>query len=160
VSYSIPLVSGGEALIDPADAIIVGSYTWRMESSGKTLYAVCYPDPSNYTSRVWMHRLIIGAKRGEIVDHVDGNGLNNVRGNLRICTHSQNARNKDKTRGRSRFKGVSWNNERNKWKAKITVSGRDKFLGYFDDEVEAACKYDSAAKEYFEGFERPNHPPR
>lgn len=98
-----------------------------------------------------MHRKILGLKKGEVCDHIDGDGLNNQKSNLRKCTYSQNSMNQIVRSGR-KFKGVSFHNEKNKYRAYITLSGRFKHLGYFDCEKKAALVYNKAAKRYFGVF--------
>lgn len=106
-------------------------------STGKKIYKACL-----------MHRLITGAKENEYVDHIDGNGLNNCKENLRIVTQTENLINTRKRVGTSsRFKGVSWSSERGLWVAQATIKTtedktRHKFVGRFEDEIAAAKAYD------------------
>ncbi len=100
-----------------------------------------------------MHRQIMNAPPGMDVDHQDHNTLNNQRANLRVCTRTQNNANSRKRNGcTSRFKGVYWYRERKRWLVQITTAGRTNTLGYFEDEVEAACAYNAAALEQFKEF--------
>jgi len=98
-----------------------------------------------------MHRLIMGLGSFQddpvYVDHVDGNGLNNHRKNLRIVSHPQNLANTGSRGGTSKFKGVSWHAEKGRWGAGIMIDGRFKLLGRYDDEEQAALAYNLAAKE-------------
>lgn len=95
---------------------------------------------------------------GFIVDHRDHEGLNNTRTNLRLATRSQNSCNNKKTRGRSsKYKGVS-RDKRGYWRAKIHFKGKHIFLGYFDNEIDAARAYDKAAKELHGEFAVLNFP--
>jgi hypothetical protein len=99
---------------------------------------------------VYMHQLIAGS-RG--VDHVDGNGLNNRRSNLRPATKSQNGANARKNPGKtSRYKGVFWDRQRSAWQAKIMVNRQQINLGRFANEEDAALAYDLAAREAFGEF--------
>lgn len=106
-----------------------------------------------------MHRMILDAKPGQLIDHKDGDGLNNTRANLRIATPSNNNQNsKPQKGGSSAYKGVSWFKRYKKWQVIITVNGRNKSLGYFIHEIEAAKAYDEAAIREFGEFARPNFP--
>lgn len=102
-----------------------------------------------------MHRLILGLQLGDKreCDHRDGNGLNNQRSNLRVCTRAQNNRSGRKLRGgTSKYKGVCWHRHRHKWMSYIRLNGKQTFLGYFNLEADAARTYDVAALKYFGEF--------
>ena len=98
------------------------------------------------------------APKGTLVDHIDRNSLNNRRGNLRLCTPSQNILNTRGKKGTSKYKGVWWNTKKNKWLAMITSKGRHFHLGFFDEEIEAAKAYDRKAVELFGEFAYLNFP--
>ena len=103
-----------------------------------------------------MHNVIAGAPQ---VDHVNGDGLDNRRANLRPASTAQNARNRSRpSTNRSGFKGVSWVRDRGHWRAGIKVDGRSLNLGSFADPVEAAKAYDEAARRLHGKFARPNFP--
>lgn len=102
-----------------------------------------------------MHRVIIEAPDEMFVDHINHNGLDNRRSNLRLATRSENTQNRRKisTKTRSRYKGLSLHKERRKgWSARIRVKGKSKFLGFFADEIEAGKAYDRAARKYHGEF--------
>jgi hypothetical protein len=101
-----------------------------------------------------MHREIIRASDGEMCDHINHNGLDNRKVNLRLATRYQNAwnRRKPNVNSRSKYKGVSWNEREKRWHARIQVNGRSRFLGTFKDELEAAKTYDAAARKYHGAF--------
>jgi hypothetical protein len=110
-----------------------------------------------------MHRLILGVTDSSIeIDHRDGNGLNNTRHNLRIATSQQNAFNRKKrSDGKlSQYKGVSKRSETNRrpWYAFICIDGKQKIIGAFDSELEAARAYDASAALHFGAFARLNFP--
>jgi hypothetical protein len=103
---------------------------------------------------VKLHRVIMGAKPGELVDHINGDTLDNRRCNLRICTPSENLRNRRKRKAAtSKYKGVHQSPDRDKqWRAMIRLNGKTVCLGSFRSERAAALAYDSAALEHFGEF--------
>lgn len=106
---------------------------------------------------VQMHRLIMGAQKGQLVDHVDGNGLNNQRSNLRLCSRPQNSRNRRKHKPTSSFyMGVSWCKKLNMWVAQISTNNKKINLGRFLIEKEAAEAYNKAALKFHGEFARIN----
>lgn len=104
-----------------------------------------------------MHRLIMGAPKGKEVDHIDGNGLNNQKSNLRICDRFQNTQNciprKNTT---SKYRGVSWGSRENKWKAQISAFNKSHYIGCFSLETKAAEAYNKKAMELFGEFAKLN----
>jgi hypothetical protein len=106
-----------------------------------------------------MHREIMQAPPGKVVDHINGNRLDNRKCNLRLCTRRQNLRNAAKRPGcQSQFKGVSFDRRHNRWFATIWFEGRSISLGSFLDEVEGARAYDRAALELFGEYAWLNFP--
>ena len=109
-----------------------------------------------------IHRLVASAflqnpEHKSDVDHVDGIRTNNFVSNLRWATHAENMRNKkSRPGGSSSYKGVCFAKQANKWKAKIKINGKDKYLGLFSDEASAARSYDAAALEHFRDYARLN----
>lgn len=101
------------------------------------------------------HRVLSDVTRDLVVDHRDGNGLDNRKSNIRICTIAENVANKRKSRGVSRFKGVSMGCSR-KWRSRIRVDRKIINLGSFSTEQEAAQAYDKAALSHFGSFARTN----
>lgn len=102
---------------------------------------------------------ILAPPPGRQVDHIDRDPLNNRRNNLRICTHAENQRNRGPFRPRqqtearhSRFKGVSWDASKGKWRVRIKVNGRSIHGGRFDEEYEAARAYDELARLHHKEF--------
>jgi hypothetical protein len=96
-----------------------------------------------------MHRDIMKCKKGDKIDidHKDHDGLNNQRNNLRRANRSQNSANRKKIFGRSKYLGVSFEKNTNKWRAQITKNGRWHNLGRYESEIMAAKAYDAKAKE-------------
>lgn len=107
-------------------------------------------------STVLMHRVVVGAAAGQIVDHIDGDGLNNCLCNLRVCSSHQNQWNASKYRKpcSSQFKGVSLH--RGRWVARLMVFGKRISVGSFDNELDAAIAWNEAAKVYHGEFARLN----
>lgn len=149
----IPLSRGAVATIDDEDYEAISAYHWHLHSAG---YAHAW---ETRAKKVFMHRLIANAEKGQYVDHVDGNRLNNRRSNLRIATASQNAANSRKrcmSTARSRYKGVVFDKQKSRWMASIRLNYRKIFIGYYDTEEEAAVSYNQKAKELFGEYARLN----
>jgi len=130
------------ATVDAADYEKLCKYRWYASRHGRAIYARCREKGKDK----YMHRMIMRPRRGYVVDHVDGNGLNNRRCNLRVCTPRQNQANRRPCGGTSRFVGV-FRNKDNKWQAGIQCHGVQYYLGVYDDEVEAAKARDRKAYE-------------
>ena len=97
-----------------------------------------------------MHRLLINTPNGMEIDHIDNNGLNNQKSNLRIVTHHQNIMNKSKRKnGSSIFRGVGWCKAANKWQARISLNKKEHYIGIFKNEKDAAKAYNERAIELF-----------
>ena len=107
---------------------------------------------------ILLHRFLLKPNKGMVVDHIDGDPLNNIRNNIRVCTQSQNLMNKRVKRNKtsSKYKGVFFNKKRKTWNAQLLKRGECKYLGAFDTEIEAAKSYDSAALEKYGEYARLN----
>lgn len=154
----IKLTQGLATLVDDEDFEELNKRKWYALKDNNTFYAVrAEPWKDGKREKTKMHRLILGAVDNEKVDHIDGNGLNNQKENIRICTTSQNAFNtKSKTNSTSKYKGVSYSKQLNKWKVTITIKDKSVHLGYFDSEEVAALTYDKKAKAVHGEFVRLN----
>lgn len=142
------------ALVDDEDFELVNAYKWR---SDKKLYAVTgHRDWAVPFSK--MEYLILGWPiLGYVIDHVNGNGLDNRRSNLRLCTQSQNLFNRVMpSHNTSGFKGVHWDHTRQTWMARAYVNGKQKNLGRFDCKITAAIVYNQAALANYGEFAKPN----
>lgn len=144
----IPLSQGYVALVDDDFFDVLSRYKWYYVD-GK---AGTHIDGNR--NHTYMHQLIMAtANTHLIVDHIDRNGLNNQRSNLRLCNTSQNIANSGpRTNNTSGFKGVYFCNQTRKWRAEIKYLGKKKCLGRYATKVEAALAYNVGAKQYFGEF--------
>lgn len=166
----IPLSSGrqGFALVDDDDFATVSALKWQPDRHGKITYArhIHYikGGKGTNTKAILLHRFVLGLHEQAFpfVDHIDANGLNCQKGNLRPCTNAQNQQNYQRLRANktSRYKGVSTARQRRgkPWQAAICIDKKRIYLGSFDDEQEAAVAYDRAAVMHFGEFAATNFP--
>ncbi len=148
-------------LLDNEDLELFNKYKWRIFHTGNKHYIVTYIYNENlYRHKtIHLHRLIMNCPNKLQIDHINGNGLDNRKCNLRICNISQNLMNSIKRKGTtSKYKGVYWNKTNKFWHVQIKVEGERIHLGYFINEKDAACMYDRAAEHYFGEFARFNFP--
>lgn len=146
----IQLGSGQIVIVDEADYDWLSRYNWTRSGPkiGKN-----YATSTVEKKRVYMHRLILGAKTGEQVDHINGDALDNRRANLRLCTKQQNTANSGlPSTNTSGLKGASFDRTKNRWASRIGVNGKYLHLGRFKTKEEAALAYDKAAVEHFGEF--------
>ncbi len=154
----IDLGKGLNAIVDDEDFDAVSQFKWYPIRMKRRVYAIRYLEFDRKTGNskmISMHRQLVEAV-GLDVDHIDGDGLNNSRSNLRAATRAQNLWNQPKSRGKSRFKGVHWHAQNKKWRARIMKLGKQIDLGCFASEEDAAKAYDRAARSLFGDFARPN----
>jgi hypothetical protein len=159
-TISIPLNQGKYALIDEDDFALVSQYNWFLQGLGPYhSYAIRNLPIGSDKKIESMHRFLMNAADDIEVDHINGDGLDNRRQNLRLATRSQNMANQKKKEGTtSRYKGVSWRKVERKWRAYIKCDKQNRHLGYFHSEIEAALAYDRAARELFGKFANLNFP--
>jgi len=162
MSIEIPLSQGKFATVDEADHEWLSQWRWSAMYSCGIWYAVRtqYLPGSTKThpkrKTILMHRQILGLGHADKhqADHINHDGLDNRRENLRTCSNAENHFNlrKSKTHIGSHFKGVGWKSDRCKWRSRIKIGGKDIHLGYFSSEIDAAQAYDEAALKYFGEF--------
>ena len=142
----IALTKGKYAIVDAADYEWLSRYRWHATCARGRYYAATVINGKSIS----MHRMIMNPPPGMVTDHIDGNGLNNRRTNIRNCTPEQNRYNTRPQGKSSRFVGVCrWGD---KWRAKIKIKGRYVHLGTFDTEIEAARARDAAALQHHGPF--------
>ncbi|MFH1371466.1 MAG: HNH endonuclease [Planctomycetota bacterium] len=157
----IYLDEGKWTILDPQDYYRYAGFKWCIGGDKDNLYAVRGQLNGPVDMKmVRLHRLIMDAPKGLLVDHHNGDSLDNRRANLRLATNSQNQCNRRKRKNTtSRFRGVYFHKVHRKWAAQIVVEGKRIFLGYFDSEIEAAKARDRAAIKYHGEFARLNFTP-
>lgn len=138
----ISLTQGKVTLVDDEDFEDLNRFKWKTHSSGRTtiLYAARYDENRSY---VFMHRKITNCPNNRVVDHINGDGLDNRKENLRIVTHRSNLQNGHSSKS-SRFPGISWYKQQRRWVARILYNGKNQFLGSSTNELEAATMYQVA----------------
>ncbi len=150
----ITLSRGLYAIVDAKNYAWLSRYKWYAQRSdrGNSFYA-CRTHGGRSIS---MHREIMKPPRGMVVDHINGNGLDNREANMRNCTQLQNSQNNRRASGKSKFRGVFPRGD--KWQAAVQHDGQALYLGLFDDEVEAARARDRKAYELAGEFAYLNFP--
>lgn len=154
----VPLSRGLSAVIDDADAEAVLSMCWHANPHRNTWSAVHSLCVRGSRKTLFLHRFLMRPPAGLWVDHINGDGLDNRRSNLRVCTRQENSRNRN-ANGQSRqpFKGIEPRDLR--WVARINVNGRRIYCGAtYATPEEAARAYDRAALEHYGEFARLNFP--
>jgi hypothetical protein len=151
----VPLTRGYEAVIDACDVPLVDEFNWYARPHRKTVYALRNDYSGESPRTVFMHRIIADTPDGFQTDHIDGNGLNNRRDNLRHATNSQNQHNRPAYKtNKSGFKGVCWLKTQKKWQAQISCKGKKHHLGNFDCPELAHEAYVAASKKLHGKFSK------
>jgi hypothetical protein len=162
---TIELTQGFVAMVDDADFEWLNGYKWHTNRASKSsrIYAArnIRIGPERRRSTTNMHRVILGITDRKIdIDHIDGNGLNNQRSNLRTSTHAQNLQNSGlRKTNKTGYQGVSVKSDcRQRWQAHIKAGDKRVYLGLFDCPVKAARAYDAKARELHGEFANLNFP--
>jgi hypothetical protein len=155
----IQLTQGKEAIISASDAErVLRAGKWCAERRKDTWYAARnFKNERGAFAPVRLHRFIMQAPKGTDVDHIDGDGLNNTRQNLRVCTHAQNQRNRRVNSNSSLgLKGVYFDKRRKRFRAVIHLNGKRHHVGWYMTKAAAALAYDVAARKMHGDFARLN----
>ena len=159
---TINLTQGQVALVDDDDYDYLNQWKWRVVKSAyiDNYYVIRWsPMIKNKRHQIYMHRFIMDTPKDMQVDHIDHNGLNNQKCNLRNCSIHENQCNKRASRkSTSKYIGVSFNKNRKLFEVQISNHGKKKTLGFFKTEEQAAIIYDIAAKTYHGEFANLNFP--
>ena len=145
----IPVSEGFVAKVDDEDFPLLSRHKWNIKKGLRTQYAIT----SIQNRPIYMHRLIVIPTGILMVDHIDHNGLNNQKANLRICSRSQNSCNQVMSRSnKSGYRGVFWHEQYKRWRAVIVLNYKQIHLGSFKDKESAHLAYKEAAKKYYGAF--------
>lgn len=145
----IPLTKGLSTIVDSDVSIQLLNRKYCSSLCGGKYYAVTYIDKK----QVYLHRLLTNAPVGKVVDHINGDTLDNRLENLRVCSHKENIRNQrshpDKLQ---KYRGVDFMKSKNKYRARITCDGKEIHIGLFDTAENAFTEYKKMSKELFKNF--------
>ena len=150
LTRKIPLGKNRFAIVDSEDFWYVAEYKWS--------YTKGYAFRRQKEEIIFLHNQIMKPSVGKVTDHINGNGLDNRRCNLRVCTQAQNCQNRRPGKNNKMgLKGVSWMKSIQKWRAYIWKGGayprgRQIHLGFFDNKIDAAKAYNQAAVDLFGEF--------
>ena len=152
------LTNGSIALVDDKDFQEVSMYSWYLLKGG---YAARTGSRPGEPHTILLHHVVTDTDYKYIVDHINGNSLDNQKGNLRAVTIQQNNFNRAKCKNKksSKYKGVCWSKHKNLWVASIKINKKSIRLGYFNFEIDAATAYNEKAKVLFGEYARLNNAP-
>ena len=140
-SWVIPLTQGRETLVDAEDVEFLGQFNWKWLPCRTQLGYAMSSEKS-----IGIHRFILNPPKGFLIDHINGNSLDNRKSNLRIVTNRENQQNRKNHRS-GRLCGATYNKTYNKWYSRIKVNKKDMSIGYFKTEIEAHQAYMKAYNE-------------
>lgn len=156
----IILSKGHECFVDDEDYDELMKNKWSSNCKrNKNVYAQRSqrrgPRSEGKQGAIEMQRQIMNFPKGKVVDHINGNTLDNRKCNLRICDRNQNAMNNSGKRFKkypTKYKGIKWDKSRNKWAVSIQVNKKTKYIGRYDSDIEAAKAYNEAAIKFYKEF--------
>jgi hypothetical protein len=160
----LPLSQDKFAIVDSDDYDRLNTYKWCLSKTPRTNYAMRSTKARRIKGKrakrktILMHRFILNAPPGLVVDHINHDGLDNRKSNLRLCTRKQNNHNKRPQGKTSKYKGVYFSKLRKKFIARIQMNGKTTYIGLFTDQIAAAKAYDKKARELFGEFAYLNFP--
>jgi hypothetical protein len=144
----VTLTQGRVAIIDAEDAEEVGKHNWCYKGRG-------YARSQINNKLVFLHNFLMDSLLGTEIDHINNNGIDCRKNNMRLCTHIENLHNQNiRSNNTSGCKGVMWHTQRKKWYARITVNYKCISLGLFSNIEEAAQAYREASMKYHGEFAR------
>ena len=146
----IKLLGGKVTIVDDEDFEYLNKHKWHSISNhGYQWYAVRNIQKGKGRTTEYMHRRILKTPKGMITDHLNGDGLYNLRNNLRVCSYSVNHQNLHTRNGKSLYQGVFKRSEKGRWQARIQLNKKEIALGTFSSERMAAVAYNIAALRYY-----------
>lgn len=159
MSKEIPLTQGKIAIVDDEDYEFLSQWRWQYTGgyARRTVYHGRDENGKRIRDVVWMHRLIANPPDGMVVDHINGNEMDNRRDNLRVCTNKDNLRNQKRNKDYG-YKGVT-KHSNHTWLVRLVYNKETIRIGVFSDEVASANAYNYYAQEYFGEFARLNEVP-
>lgn len=150
----INVFGGHQTVVDDGDYEKFNHYQWRLSKAG-------YVSRREGDKRIFLHREICQTPDGYVTDHINGNKLDNLRSNLRVCLDNENHYNSGiRSDNKSGYRGVCWSKDKKKWSVEIRKNGKKTFLGYHSDIKLAVRTYNTKAKEFFGDFARLNEIPK
>jgi hypothetical protein len=155
MAKEIQLTQGKVAIVDDEDFEYLNQFKWfaSKQKNDKFYVGRNIPVSNKKQSKIWIHRFIMNPEKSMVIDHLDGDPLNNQKKNLRICTHSENMRNRNLyVNNTSGFKGVYWHKTTKKWMSYIRINKKSLYLGIYTCPIDAARAYNEAALKYHGEF--------
>lgn len=153
MTKEIQLANGKVCLVDDGDYKMLSMYGWYAKENSNTTYVYTQLHKNKTRRTVHIHQMLLLPPDGYVVDHINGNGLDNRRSNLRLCTQSQNRMNSKKSnRNNAGIKGVGWSKDNNKWYAYITFEKVMRNLGHYINKDEAINARKQAEEKYYKEY--------